>query len=289
MSLRVASIGYVPPPRFPNAEVFLENLNKFKPTHELFLYSDHKDYNVHPLNCPPEEIVRGGILEKNPRWAINNVVFGAGIRLAAKCGFTHIIYLEIDCRVGCAGWDSIIFEEYFNLPFPAVAAGSLNAQAMVNGGGRYFEAFRRFYAEQVRTKRHAIPIYGVPVPPEKAEEYVAPGDSDNRFKPTIYANGALGVYDVAWMCELFKLQGDGSFQDGHNIVNDFALMPAWDYRMGHLMYDRFGADIFDGPIAHLDSVYSGYANRLNTESERMRMLLDRKAVAVHQVKSNATL
>lgn len=296
MKLKLGSIGYVPPPEHPKlgkcAQSFVMNMEKFKPTYEVMLYSDYAPYQFRSIVNPEGIEAR----KTNPRWAVNNAIFISGIRMAIMAGFTHVIYLEADCRVGTPGWDAVIFDEYFRLPFPAVAAGSLVSHACVNGGQVFFRRFSDMIARNRRDKsQHLIPIYGVPCPPEKQGQFpegasaniIPPGDPRVSFKPAVYPNGALGVYDLAWMAELFGIQKDGKFKAGYSTM-DVALGVAWDHVIGMRLYDRFGADLFD-VVAHMDSVYSGFGDRLDTEPERLRLLTDKRAVAVHQVKSGATV
>lgn len=296
MKLKLGSIGYVPPPNHPKlgkcAQSFVLNMEKFKPTYSQLLYSDYIEYGFKPI-ANPEGI---GGQDRNPKWAVNNAIFISGIRLAVIAGFTHIIYLEADCRVGTPGWDAVIFDEYFRLPFPAVAAGSLVSHGCVNGGQEFFRRFSDMIAMNRRDKsQHLIPIYGVPCPPEKQGQFpsspspniIPPGDARTSFKPAVYPNGALGVYDVAWLAELFGIQRDGKFKDGYSTM-DVVLGVAWDHLIGMKLYDRFGVDLFD-VVAHMDSVYSGFGDRLDTEADRLKLLTDKRAVAVHQVKSGATI
>lgn len=289
-TFRLAAIAYVPPPRFTGAEVFLENVRKFKPSTELFLYSDHDPYGVWPMANP-----EGLANIREHKWGVNNAVFIMGIRLAVRQGFTHIIYLEADCRVGCVGWDGVVFEEYFKQKFPPVAAGSLVTHSCVSGGGEFYDRFSDMIGRNRLDKNsYSIPIYGIPVPdsrrnewPAMSETIIPPGYSKDpeikRYKPAVYPNGALGVYDVAWMCELFHINQEGQFKEGHHLV-EIVEDVAWDHSLGWRLYDRFGADVFT-VTAHLNSVYSRYGDRLDTEAQRLQWLREGKYCCVHQIKS----
>ena len=61
------------------------------------------------------------------RMAVNNLVFFTGLRIAANKGFTHVLILEHDCRVGTAGWDEIIWQEFLSKNPEAIMGGSLVA------------------------------------------------------------------------------------------------------------------------------------------------------------------
>jgi hypothetical protein len=291
--MKIGIIGYVPPPTYPGAQSFLANMQKFKSKHETFFYSDHVPYGFHYLR-PPEGTSSHAIRE-NQKWAINNAIFSAGIRLAVMCKFTHIIYMESDCRVWGDGWDDKIFTEYFDLPFPAIAAGSLVSHSCVNGGHVFYERFSDMIGRNRREKReHLIPIYGIPNPPpegkfpDPSQNIIKPGQAVGnkeveRFKPAVYPNGALGVYSVAWLAELFGIDGGtGKFKPEKSNM-DIMLGWAWDHMIGIRLYDRFGPEIFD-VVAHMNTVFSSFGNRLSTEASRLQLLRDGKAVAVHQVK-----
>lgn len=281
--MRVATVGYIPPPHFKGAKSFLENYSRNKPASEVILYSDHNEYGFRGILNP--ENIAG---RHDNKWAMNNAIFCMGLRFALQAGVTHMLYVESDCRFGCPGWDAIIFEEYFNLKFPPVAAGSLVAHSCVNGGGAFYERFYDFIGRNRRSGEFAIPIYGIPnaVPnqfPAQSPNITPPGSPDKRFKPAVYPNGALGVYDTLWLAEIFGLKPDGTFKDGHSMMTVTSML-AWDHEIGMALYDRFGVQMFD-VIAHMNSMFSSYGDRLTTEAERLQLLRDKKATAVHQVKS----
>lgn len=288
MSIRLATVGYVPPKTFPGAAVFFENVHKFKTSNDLFLYSDDHSYGVAKLATRPEELA--GVQEYD-KWGINNAIFITGVRLAIRQGYTHMIYIESDCRVGCPGWDGIVFEEFFSLKFPVICAGSIVTHQCINGGAQFYHRFETFIGDNRRNKKaHPIPIYGVSVPdsdrhkfPANGAQIVPPGHPEQRYKPAVYPNGALGVYDLQWLGELFHIKPDGSFKDGHHLI-EMIQEVAWDHALGRRLYDRFGSQVFD-VVAHLDSVYSSYGNRLETEDERLQMVRSGRIVATHQVKS----
>jgi hypothetical protein len=286
--VKCAIVGYVPPPSFRGANAFIKNIMKFHPVNDLVLFSDHHDYGFTRI-FNPEKVVG---IEKNPRCGISNAVFITGLRLAVKKGYTHMLYLEADCRVGVKNWDEIMFEEYFSFTFPKVAAGSLVAHSCTNGGFEFYKRFTAFLHSHSKSK-HVIPLYGIPVMAGVAmgefskdiPQVVLPGDARLRYKPSVYPNGALGIYDVNWLCELFGIKPDGDFKEGVDMVQH-VQNSAWDHMIGAHLYDRFGDQVFD-MVGHLDSVFSSYGDTVTTEAQRLQMLRDGDCTAIHQVKSEA--
>jgi hypothetical protein len=286
---RTAVVAYIPPPSFKGVNSFLENLSRNRPSGELYLYSDHTPHNFNMI-APPDMVVGKA---DNPRWAVNNAIFITGLRLAAMNGFTHMLYVETDCRFKGHGWDAMIFEEYFSLPFPAIAAGSLVSHSCTNGGMEFYRRFEQAIGENRRNREFPIPIYGIPsghgeqpgVFPPPAGTVVSPGDPRRAYKPAFYPNGALGVYDVLWLCALFGLKHDGKWQEGRSLM-DFTCKEAyaWDHEIGIRLYDHFGVDVFD-VVAHMKTQYSGFGNILNTEAQRLQWLREGRCFAMHQCKS----
>lgn len=286
--MKLAVVGYAPPPKFKGATSFMENLRQNKTANELILFSDYP-YPERTIPVLNPENVTGR--DRNPQWAVNNTIFVSALRIALMSGVSHMLYIESDCRFGCHGWDSLIFEEYFSLPFPPIAAGSLVSHACVNGGPAFYQRFHDMIAANRENKKEwLIPIYGVPVTKDKKSNWppmsahiIDPGHKDDRFKPAVYPNGALGIYDVRWIAGLFGLLPDGTFQTTHSLI-DISLSPAWDHLIGLRLYDKFGSDVFD-VVAHMNGMFSSYGETMSTEAQRLEYLRTKRCVAVHQIKS----
>ena len=264
--MKLGIIGYVPPPTFGHPKVFLDNLNKFKTTHEIMLYSDHPWPNVIPLKASPEVIKHtvNPVTHQVNTWAVNNAIFLTGLALADRNKFSHIIYLESDCRIGKDNWDEIIFDEHFNSRLPLVASGTLVCwNPMMNS-----ESARRWNDLICRTNKRRnfpIPTYGY--------------GASHTGAPSIFPNGALGVYDMAWMKRFFDL---------NNTIELAKASHAWDFVVGDKIWATFGPDAYD-MVGNLNCIFSSYGEQVSTEQERLQLLRDGKVVAIHQVKSNATL
>jgi hypothetical protein len=260
--MKLAVIGHVPRKDYGNPAVFLRNLEKFPPKHTLLLYSAYDWPNVTPLKASPD------ILKNQPdakgnvnKWAANNASFLTGLRIAKTKGFTHVLYLEEDCRVGVDGWDEIMFEEYFECRRPLVAAGSLVCWNPCNHSGNAARRWEKLIATNTR-KNYPIPTYGWLPAAVQANSCVFP-------------NGALGIYDMAWMSKLWDLD---------NTRDESCFSTAWDQELGNRIWKVFAEDSYE-VLAHLTRAFSGYGDVITTEPERQKMLSDGEVVAVHQIKS----
>lgn len=272
--MNLATLAYVPPPNFGCAKAFLINILKYKTRSKLILYSDHpytedaflKNPNGKPVTVNPDftpHAARFNELGQKRPAAISNMVFHTGIRLADMLKITHFIYLESDCRIKGDYWDEQIWEEYFTLPFPPVIAGTMTCFNTVNGGLDYYRRWQKKMLEIFPRSKFPVTIYGAP--PIKIDER----------KPSVFVNGACGVYITDWLKQFFDLK---------NLI-ETAQGKAWDYLIGEKLYNLFRADALD-LVAHLETVYSGFDNDLTTEETRLDWLREGKAVAIHQVKSN---
>lgn len=268
-AVKLAVVGYVPPSiKNLNPEVFLRNLEKNKPDAELLLYSDFPYPGVIQLKGRPDEMIPEDVRfpdgTKNT-FALNNLLFLTGLLVAKKHDVTHMLYVECDCRFGRPGWDSVVFEQYFRWPVPAVAAGSAVCYNPCNAGREGEERWYQFISQN-RRRNFPIPTYGF--------KGAAMGDGS-----AVFVNGALGVYDMSWLLRMFKL--DQTAQYAQEIF-------AWDFMIGFKLWKEFGLQAYD-MVAHLPAVFSSYGDVLTTEEERLEMLRSGEVVAVHQIKSSKTL
>lgn len=263
--MKLASLLYVPPPTaYPAAAAIVENLKRFPAKHPLVLYSEH-DYGWPGqivLQASPEPIKKMTNKEgKLNQWGLNNAVFLTALRIAVAQGFTHIIYLEADCRVGIEHWDDAIFTEYFNLGFPCIAAGTL---ATYNPCNWSRDAARRWEALVAGNQRKNVPI----------ATYGWKGASE-KFPCCVFPNGALSVLDMTWMPLLFDIS---------NTFNTALNIGPWDMEMGVQVWKRFEVASYD-VMGMLTKIYSGYGDVLTTPEERLNWLRNGDYVAVHQVKT----
>lgn len=265
--MKVASFCYVPPPTVGFSQVFWDNLNTFPPKHDLIVYSDHRWSNTSILLKANPEILRGRVFRSGPHagkenpFALHNGLFLAGLKMCRERGVSHALYVEADCRVGRKDWDDVIFDEYFSLGRPCIVAGTLSVYNPSNYG---IPAARKFEKLVKNPPAHGIPmgVYGF-------------HSAATQAASCIFPNGALAIYDVAWMLQMF---------DVDNQVAQSEENTAFDMALGHRIFDLFSEDAYE-VVGSLGSVYSGYGNVLTTPEVRRELLTSGKVVAMHQEKT----
>lgn len=262
MSLRLGLLLYLPPAKVPNTQLFYDHFCKVKRGTEVILYSEAPWPDAKRLRGDPEQFRSARFPDGSPnKFAIPNATFFTGIRIAMLEGYSHVIVVEPDCRFGCDYWDLQIWEEYFNLGFPCIAAGTL---ACYNPCNYSPAATRKWEALIERNARKNFPIatYG----------FMGGGQKGGT---SVFPNGALAVYDIEWMTRFYDL---------HNTMLWSTQVTAWDFSFGHKLWERFGPDAYD-MVGHLNCIYSGFGELVSTELERQALLMSGKIVAGHQYKS----
>jgi len=261
--MKLGLLLYLPPPRVPHTQVFWDHFLSLKTRTELILYSEHPWPGSRRLKADPEQFkgarFPNGELNK---FALPNATFFTGLRIAMLEGFSHVLVVEPDCRFARDFWDVEIWDEYFGLGFPAIAAGTL---ATYNPCNFSPAAARKWESLVQRNLRKNFPIatYGWVGAGVKAPSYVFP-------------NGALAVYDVEWMKRFFDL---------HQTMQFATSVTAWDMAIGIKVWEQFAEESYD-VLGHLNCIYSGYGDIVSTEDERRALLTARKVCAVHQIKSD---
>lgn len=259
--MKLGVLTYLPPPTFDGVHTFRLNLEKFMPKFPLIAYSEHEYKGAIKLKGSPE-VAKGARMPDGSvnKFATNNMAFFTGLRIAKSQGYTHIIYLEADVRLGKKNWDAMMFEEYFNAGRPLVAGGTL---ACYNPCNYSTLAAKRWEQLVSRNLRRNVPIatYGWLPAAQKGSTFV-------------FANGALSVLDLEWMGRLFDLD---------QTLTTAQLSTAWDMEIGKRLWEKFKEDAFD-VLANLTCIYSGYGDVLTTQEERLDMLRRGDVCCVHQVK-----
>jgi len=267
--IRCAAFGYLPPKGSFCVDAFAQNLKDYPPKHELILYSDD-DWGdqVTRLKGSPE-FLKGATFETGPQagkpnpFAVHNVLFLAGLKMCRERGITHAIYLEQDCRVGVKGWDDVIFEEFFSLGRPCIVAGTVSVYNTSNNG---LETARRFQKLMAEVPKHGVPMasYGWGV------------GAATPILPSYFPNGALAVYDVAWLCSMFDVEQQGGMAANNT---------AFDLAVGNKLWNLFELDAVE-VIGSLSSVFSGFGDVLTTPEQRRELLTSGRVVAYHQEKTS---
>lgn len=274
-----AIIGYVPPPSVGHPLSFLKNLKNFKPTMPLLLYSDHEYEGVIKLPGSPE-LKQGPMVHTGPvgfiphhqqnKWATNNRIFFTGLRIAIKQGLEWMLYLESDCRVGPTRykdttWDAVMLKEFFSRREKELIGGTMVCWSPCNSGPELMRRWSQLIADNNKRKNFPIPTYSA-------------GGSAEKRDPCFLVNGALGIYNVGFLQELFGSELDSSTKLAVEST-------AWDFEIGKRIWTKYQLKTFD-LIMHMNSIFSGYGEVQSTEAERMGMLQSGRVAAVHQIKSD---
>lgn len=284
--LSLATIAYIPPSsistKICHPAAFVENITKFKTRYPLCLYTDG-NWGVAELKIGnPELSVSQDVKLKNGwpnQFVLNNLIFFTGLRVALRRGFTHIIYLEADCRVNGDNWDEALFDFHFSHPEPLVASGTAVAFNVCTAGQQAHLRWRQWVNDQKAIPGHE----GL-----KCAVYGWRGQSTTTEKPTVFVNGALGVYDVRWLQKLFGLDGlpPGETKDSCRALAENTF--AWDFALGYELWKRFEIHSFE-LIANNPGIYSGFGEVLTTSEQRLEMLRSGVVKAVHQIKGPEVL
>lgn len=265
--MKLGVIVYLPPPTIGYPLAFLKNLKNFPPANELIVYSDH-DYSAEwpgavRLGASPEVAKTS-----TNAMAVNNLVFYVGLRIAIQQkGWTHVMILEPDCRVNCAGFDEILFQEILAKNRYAIAAGSVAIFNPCSFNRAASERFERFVCET----RGARPV---PLSITGSSNLAEHRDS------CIFPNGAFAVYRLDWLLKTYP-QIAGATDE---YINLSKTKVTWDYQVGIDIWKEFKEQAYD-KIVSLDKIYSGYKNVMSSEEERQQWLTEEKIIGVHQIKS----
>ena len=277
--MNTASYVYIPPPNFRDTSFFVDNLKKFPPSGRMIIMSDHNykrefpDYEHTILTIPPERL---DAAKMNPQCGISNALFIAAMRDAKKRGIEHVLYLESDCRMGTQGFDVTLFTEFFTFPFPLIAAGTIMAWNVFNGGTAWVERWKKLVTATID---YATPVHCYGSFPFK--DYYG---ANRPCNPTIFPNGAGCIVSVEWMWELFN-----GFKNLVAIATgDGTEGKAWDWQIGERARLRFGADVFE-LFGHLKYVNSCYGDLTMSNEERLNLLKTGKVVVGHQFKGKEVI
>lgn len=272
--LRPVVIGHVPVD-FGYPLVFVNNLLRFKHRYPIILFTARTDLpaqeNVTIITVPDAGKQELGACN------VTNLVWLTACRIAFVRGqFTHMIYLEEDCRVGCDEWDAVMFDEY-------VALAGQHVHDSIGGTPMCFgehglerlapKQWQGILAQNVR-RNFPVPTYGA-----------ARSNTVPTTATCVTVCGALGIYSRSLILELFDLEKTTAMAKAMSI---------WDFELGWRMWKRFHVAAFEHVI-YLHSMLSSYDLTLSTEDERRQMLMDGlkvdngatwKVVAVHKIKSD---
>jgi hypothetical protein len=252
---------YVPPTTVGNCHAFLKNIQRFKTRHPIIFYGYHTGIpGAVELKQDPE------FLKNDPdnRLTLANAVFFTGLKIAIEQGFTHMLALEADCRVGCDYWDDEIWKEFLSKNPDAVMGGSA---VVFNPAAWSREAAERYEQFVLETQPRLVPI-----------SVAGSGRLAEKQHSCVFTNGALSIYNLEWMKKAFW----------HDISNGVVALAkrskAWDYEVGIRLWNEFDYRAYE-KVVSINCVYSGYGELMTNEMERRQWLADKRVVAVHQIKS----
>ena len=270
--MKIGSFLYLAAPEdYPSTLAIMENLRKFPARHDLVVFSDyaHDWPGLIRLKMSPEVALKyDGPAKGDSRLGqgdhrISNCVFLTGLQLMRDMGYTHVIVLEADCRVGREGWDAVMFDEYFKLPSPCIAAGSLAFYNPANYSPKSLQRWQEIVAKNT-ARNFPCPTYG----------WVG---AATKHPTCVFPNGALSVLDMSWMLKFFSL---------NNAVKEAAGIAPYDMEIGVRIWNEFKEETYD-VVGQLHSIFSGNGDIITSEISRLEWLRKGSIVAVHQVKSMA--
>lgn len=264
---KLGILCYVAPPSLVKSKSFFENLRNFPAKHELIVYSDH-NYSAEWMGCYK---LNGNVeIAKTTanRMAVQNLIFFTGIRIAASRGFTHVLILEHDCRVGVDGWDDVIWQEFISKNRGGLMGGSMFVMNPCSFNRKAAEKFEEFSAKDRKKRLVPISVYGS-------------NNASERRDSCVFPNGAFAIYRMDWLLKTFP-EITGSPQQYISLAQ---TVRTWDQEIGMRLWSQFNEDSYD-KVVSLESIYSGYGDVLSSEEERKQWLQKGRVAGIHQIKSH---
>jgi len=254
---------------YGHTESFFSNLKNFPTKHELIVYSEHNWSNQWPGIYKLNASVEVAKTEKN-RMACHNLVFLAGLRIAAMKKFTHIMVLEIDCRMNVAGWDDIVWREFLSKNPNSISGGTLVVFNPHSYNRQAAENFETLLADSKANRLLPIPVFGTPA--------AAPGQIRES---NVFPVGAFSIHRMDWLLKTFP-EALGTPEQYIGLAQNIKV---WDYEIGTRLWAEFKENTYDH-VVNLESIYSGYGNVICSEEERKQWLEEKMVVGIHQIKSD---
>lgn len=255
--MNVATLAYVPSHHRLNPEAFLRNLNHWKNSHEVILYSDNP-HDSSVLEIPSPDAIKAS----SNRVAINNLLFLQAVKICEQRGIERFIYLESDCRVCRDGWDGDMFNEASRYPdmFAAGTPAQYNRKKMPDSQKSAIDAAVSGYT---RDTGFSVPSF------------------DSRAERPLgcwFIMGGGAVYSTAIASDIFLYYEK-------DLASKAVQDPAFDLKFGLRCYQLFREKAVN-KLPWLKCVFSTYGNKINTEKERIEMAKSGRWATIHQIKSN---
>lgn len=259
--MKIATISYVPPKGRLNSESYMHNLESYKLTHPLYLYSDDPSWGFNQIENP--EVIR----HPKKHFAVNNLVFLFGLNLAMDLGLDYMIYLESDCRMRGDKWDEIITNDCFRENKQPILYGTPVIFNISQSGFTPLRMGLELAHNYLRTTNCPPVVHGA-----------WPGSPAHFL---VFPNGALGVYHVPTLNEIFN----GFKADIGRSALDMA---AWDHSVGVGFFTKFGVSCCE-KFQFSTCSFSGYGDQMTTPEWRKDLLMSGKMVGIHQWKGSESL
>jgi hypothetical protein len=253
-------------PRLAKADSFFVNLKNFPAKHELIVYSEHNWSKQWPGLYKLNASVEVAKTEKN-RMAAHNLVFIAGLRIAASKRFTHVMILEQDCRMNVAGWDDIIWREFLSKNADAISGGTLVVFNPHSYNRQAADNFETLLTGSRANRLLPMPVFGTAAPAQHRDSCVFPV-------------GAFSIHRLDWLLKTFP-EALGTPRQYIELAQSIKV---WDYEIGTRLWNEFKEEAYH-KVVNLESIYSGYGNIMCSEEERKQWLQEKMVVGIHQVKS----
>lgn len=253
--MNIGTISYLPPESFELAHAFRNNLAAFKSSHPVHLFSNDDSWGV-KYRCPNPDIAR------TRNWfCISNYVFICALCVADKLGLEYFLYLECDSGVNGDGWDGKMFDEHFSYK-----------DALLSGTPCLWNSHGAGNASLARTVEYAHAYNAKSVSPMLI---MGRGQPHERPGVCLYPNGSVAIYHTQTLKRIFP--------DYHDPLRQALAITAWDVAVGQGLWSQFGMVVFD-KVAPLTCSFSGCTDSFMTEDDRVKLLREKRVVAIHQLK-----
>jgi hypothetical protein len=248
---------YLPPPGVGHTEVFLKNLRDFPPHNRVFMISEHPWPGVTKIVNPVSLV--GKDYQK-----IYNLLLVESLRIARKEGYSHMLYLETDCRVKGDDWDDRIYTEFLE-----------HKQAILGGclaicGDLTSPAFNSQFTK-LTNKYNSNDSNGV----KRNWPIIRQGNYRTNH-PIVFVNGAPAIYEVKAILEIIEEEQK---------QNNLAQVKVLDADLGWMIGRKFGILESFNKIVHLPLVLATGGETIIPFSDRTSQLTDLKVAAIHSIKT----
>jgi hypothetical protein len=259
---KVATIAYVPRRDSLYPRHFLQNIEAYRHEHPILFFSDYnKQRYADFIQVPSPQPLKNS---KN-KTAVQNFLFLNAISIARENGLDRFLYLECDCRVGCDGWDEMMFQDWRD---GAVVAGTPNLFNTEDIPRQHWPEIQSYMADYSA-------VTGLPVAQFSANP------KTKRLGSCMFMMGAGAIYDTSAMLDLFP--------NYTNCINSYACRTAaFDLHIGLRLFQIHSVNALKF-MPFLTKSFSGFGNKVLNIDQRVERLRSGKACLIHQYKHKSDL